>query len=153
MNELFVPVVGRPRKVKTPEQLLSLFKDYVQDRSERMLTFKEDEEGFVGQSEINKTKTKTKHHPLSIGDFCIFLGNCRNWWNELPPEFLGVKSYIADWIFHYQLKGAESGEFNANIVARELGLAEKREDTVKVAELPGGMSKEQAKDFIANLNK
>lgn len=150
MNELFVPIVGRPRKVATPQKLLYLFKSYVEDRKSRPLRFEEKERGMVGESDISKTKTRTKHHPLSIGDFCVYLGNCRHWWNELPDDFLEVKRYIADWVFHYQLKGAETGEFNANIVARELGLAEKKQVDVGEGVTIVVKDKEQ-KDKLENL--
>lgn len=130
MNELFVPFNakgGRPRKFAYPTQLLNAFSEYLEDRKERFIEFGESEEGISGKSIISKTKKEVKHHPLSIADFCIFLGCSRAWWNALPEGFLGVKSYIGDYIFSYQLKGAEIGEFNANIVARELGLAEKKD--------------------------
>lgn len=132
MDNLFVPFnakMGRPRKFATPGALLKAFQEYLDDRKNRPLVSKETESGFVGESNMAKAKEKMKNHPLSIVDFCVYLGCCRNWWNELPSEFLGVKSRIADYIFTYQLKGAETGEFNANIVARELGLADKKEVT------------------------
>lgn len=157
MNELFVPfnanAKGRPRKFANPKQLLNAFQEYLDDRKQRMISLEEEEIGYVGKSDVFKTKTKKIHHPLSIADFCVFLGCSREWWAKLPEEFLQVKGIISDYLFAYQLKGAESGAFNANIVARELGLADKREDEIKVKEFPKGFTKEQAKDFIASLNK
>lgn len=158
MNKsLFVPFNagkgGRPRKFSHPAKLLSAFQEYLADRREREIQITETEIGVVGQSSVDKTKTKHIQHPLSIVDFCVFLGCSRNWWNELPDEFLGVKNIISDYIFSYQLKGAETGQFNANIVARELGLADKKEESIKIEELPKGFTKEEAKDFIANMNK
>ena len=133
MSELFVPYKkhpgGRPRKFKRPKELEEAFVEYLGDREGRPLVYTETEKGDVGDNYISKKKEKIKSHPLSIADFCVYLGMCRNWWNELPDEFLGVKSRISDYIFCYQLKGAEVGEFNANIVARELGLADKKEVT------------------------
>lgn len=156
MNELFVPFntkAGRPRKFAQPSLLLKAFGEYLEDRKGRYIEFEEKEDGLYGEKVTEKTKTAIKHHPLSVADFCIYLGCSRAWWNALPDEFLGVKTYIGDYIFTFQLKGAEIGEFNANIVARELGLADKREEAVKIQEIPKGFTKEEAKDFIANLNK
>ena len=154
MNELFVPLnAGRPRKFASPAKLLQAFQEYLADRKERMIELEEQEEGYIGKSDMYKTKTKKIHHPLSIADFCVFCGCSRNWWGSLPDEFLGVKSIITDYIFAYQLKGAEAGAFNANIVARELGIADRKDQVVKIEELPKGITKEEAKDFIANLNK
>lgn len=127
MDGLFVPIVGRPRKIATPEKMMEIFKEYLEDRMSRPLISKEEESGMVGESSVEKEKKKAKSHPLSIGDFCIFCGCSREWWASLPEEFSQVKRYISNYIFHYQLKGAESGEFNANIVARELGLADKKQ--------------------------
>lgn len=132
MENLFVPFnakVGRPRKFATPAALLKAFNEYLEDRKNRPLVSRETESGFVGESATAKAKEKMKSHPLSIVDFCVYLGCSRHWWNELPSEFLEVKNRIGDFIFTYQLKGAETGEFNANIVARELGLADKKELT------------------------
>lgn len=156
MNELFVPLKhagGRPRKFAKPSMLLKAFQEYIEDRRKRTIRMEENEEGYVGNSGISKTKSKNVHHPLSIADFCVFLGCSRQWWNALPEEFNEVKSIISDYIFTYQLKGAEIGVFNSSIVARELGLADKREESVKIVEMPKEFTKEQAKDFVANMNK
>lgn len=134
INALFVPfnaakrLRGRPRKY-TPAQLLQEFENYVQDRMAHPLVIEETEVGYVGKSEINKSKTKTIPQLLSIGDFCTHLGTSRNWWNELPEDFLGVTTHIRNFIEQYQLKGASAGVFNANIVARLLGLADKKDIT------------------------
>lgn len=134
-NGLFVPFiteeernkVGRPRRVKTPKQLEQIFADYVKDREKREIVSMETETGSVGESDINKVKTKRKQFPLSIEDFCVYLGVGRVWWNQLPEEFSRVKERIYNYIFNHQLRGAISGEFNPNIVARQLGLADKKE--------------------------
>lgn len=130
MNELFTPFKsrgGRPRKFANPAALLSAFSEYLEDRKQRQISFMETEEGHVGESAVYKEKGKKKHHPLSIADFCVFLGCSRAWWNALPEDMEEAKSRIADYIFVFQLKGAEVGEFNPGIVARELGLAEKKQ--------------------------
>ena len=132
VNALFVPFNagkkgrGRPRKY-TPAQLLQEFEVYVNERMAHPLVIEETEEGFVGKSCIDKTKKKTIPQLLSIGDFCVHLGTSRNWWNELPEDFLGVKTRISNFLEQYQLKGASAGVFNANIVARLLGLADKKD--------------------------
>ena len=132
VNALFVPFNagkrGRPRKY-TPAQLLQEFEKYVNDRMAHPLVIEETETGIVGKSPIDKTKRKVIPQLLSIGDFCIHLGTHRDWWNKLPEDFFGVKTHIGNFIEQYQLKGASAGVFNANIVARMLGLADKKEVT------------------------
>ena len=129
---LFVPFnagkKGRPRK-HTPQSLLKEFEDYVNDRMSRPIEIIETEEGFIGKSRIDKTKTKSIPHPMSIRDFCVHLGVGDSWFRQLPEEFSSVKAYIQGFLEDYQLKGAQAGVFNANIVARLLGLADKKDIT------------------------
>lgn len=117
---------GRPRKFK-PADLLDEFQNYIQDRMSNPIVEKEKESGYAGQNSSAKTKEKSHPQLLSVADFCVFLGCSRNWWNELPDEFLGVKSHISTYIDNFQLKGASIGVFNANIVSRLLGLKDKTE--------------------------
>ena len=130
MDELFVEFRpqkrGRPRKFK-PSDLLDEFQNYIQDRMSNPIVEKEEESGYAGQNSSAKTKEKSHPQLLSVADFCVFLGCSRNWWNELPDEFLGVKSHISTYIDNFQLKGASIGVFNANIVSRLLGLKDKTE--------------------------
>lgn len=117
---------GRPRKFK-PADLLDEFQNYIQDRMSNPIVEKEEESGYAGHNSSAKTKEKSHPQLLSVADFCVFLGCSRNWWNELPDEFLGVKSHISTYIDNFQLKGASIGVFNANIVSRLLGLKDKTE--------------------------
>ena len=117
---------GRPRKFK-PSDLLDEFQNYIQDRMSNPIVEKEEESGYAGQNSSAKVKEKSHPQLLSVADFCVFLGCSRNWWNELPDEFLGVKSHISTDIDNFQLKGASFGVFNANIVSRLLGLKDKTE--------------------------
>ena len=119
---------GRPRKFK-PAELLDQFEKYLQDRMSNPIIEKEEESGYTGRNVSAKTKEKSHPQLLSVADFCVFLGCSRNWWNELPDEFLGVKSHISTYIDNFQLKGASIGVFNANIVSRLLGLKDKTELT------------------------
>lgn len=119
---------GRPRKFK-PAELLEQFEKYILDRMSNPIIEKEKESGYIGKNGSAKTKEKSHPQLLSVADFCVFLGCSRNWWNELPDEFLGVKSHISTYIDNFQLKGASIGVFNVNIVSRLLGLKDKTEFT------------------------
>lgn len=120
---------GRPRKF-SPEELLRAFEKYVNEMTAHPIELIETEEGFIGRSRIDKTKTKTMPQLLTIQDFCVYLGTSRNWWKELPDEdYLAVKTRIKDFLEAYQLKGAASGAFKDNIVARLLGLTDKKDIT------------------------
>lgn len=131
MDNLFVPFNpqrGRPRKY-TPSQLLGKFEEYLNDRLNRPIIEKETE--YARHDEHRSEKESKVSHPqlLSIGDFCIFLGTYRAWWNQLPEDFSIVKHHIATYIEQYQVKGASIGVFNANIISRLLGLTDKKDIT------------------------
>lgn len=134
MGGLFVPFKpkGRPPKY-SPKKLLDAFEGYLRDREANpIIVERVCEGGNSGASSYQKAKELERLHPLSIADFCVYLGCSRNWWNELSDEFLGVKGQIETYIQSYQLKGASIGMFNANIVSRLLGLADKQEVTENV---------------------
>ena len=155
MDALFVEIHpqkrGKPRKYK-PAELLDEFQNYIQDRMSNPIVEKEEEAGSVGEHTSNKTKKKSHPQLLSVADFCVFLGCSRNWWNELPDEYLGVKSHISTYIDNFQLKGASIGVFNGNIVSRLLGLKEK-------TELTGGdgltivVKSQEEKDKLDNMGE
>ena len=142
---------GRPRKFK-PAELLDEFQNYIQDRMSNPIVETEEEIGVVGKNSSAKTKEKSHPQLLSVADFCVYLGCSRNWWNELPDEYLGVKSHISTYIDNFQLKGASIGVFNANIVSRLLGLKEK-------TELTGGdgltivVKSQEEKDKLDNMGE
>lgn len=154
MNEYFVPFKakgGRPRKFVTPAKLLDAFREYLDDRKERVINMSKFDVGSVGESFINKEEKRVKHHPLSIADFCVFVGCSREWWKSLPDEFAEAKSLISDYIFTFQLKGAENGEFNANLVARQLGLADKKEVSASGEGLTIIVNNQEQKEKLDNI--
>lgn len=131
MDALFVdfhPQKGRPRKYR-PAELLNQFEKYLHDRMSDPIIEKEEESGNTGNNGTWKTKEKAHPQFISVADFCVFLGCSRNWWNELPDDYLGVKHHISTYIDNFQLKGASIGLFNANIVSRLIGLKDKTELT------------------------
>jgi hypothetical protein len=72
--------------------------------------------------------------PYTMGGLCIYLG-CneayfRNFKAQLPAEdkdFSSVIGEIEQVIYTQKFEGAAVGAFNANIIARDLGLKEKSE--------------------------
>lgn len=137
MAGLFVPFnpKGRPPKY-SPQELLEEFEKYIAEREANPIIVETVVEGgTTNQAAYGKKRDLKKMHPLSIADFCIFLGCSRNWWNSLGKnneDFLGVKDRIENYLQTYQMKGAYVGMFNANIVSRQLGLVDKQEITENV---------------------
>lgn len=155
MDNLFVPFNpqrGRPRKY-TPSQLLSKFEEYIEDRLNRPIIEKETE--YARHDEHRSEKESKVSHPqlLSIGDFCIFLGTYRAWWNQLPEDFSIVKHHIATYIEQYQVKGASIGVFNANIISRLLGLTDKKDITSNGETIQAIVQSQEQKEKLDNIKE
>ena len=117
---------GRPRKFQTPAQLLEAAENYF-DWCDRNPWYKNEK---TKDGEIIPIPTQ---RPYTIVGFCVFLGTSETFWRDFkaaaPPEFEETISKITSRIENQQLEGAVVGVFNANIIARKLGLAEKKDVT------------------------
>lgn len=71
-----------------------------------------------------------KKRPYTIHGLCLYL-DCGTAYlrNFTPPneDFKSVITRITETIYNQKFEGAASGFFNANIIARDLGLADKTE--------------------------
>lgn len=101
-----------------------------------------------------KTKTKTgpseteespTQRPYSLSGFLLYVDASEEYWREFKKaeheDFFGVITRIEQTIETQQYEGAAVGAFNANIVARKLGISEKMEHTGK-----------NGKDLTPNIN-
>ncbi len=78
--------------------------------------------------------------PYTISGFCLFLDIDEDTFNnygskEGYEDFFGIASRIRRIIYTQKFEGAAVGAFNANIIARDLGLVDKKEQNI-VAEQP-----------------
>lgn len=82
--------------------------------------------------------------PFSKGGLFIFLGLSKDTWENYKSRkgFLDVITRVENIIYTQKLDGASTGHFNHNIIARELGLVDKREDDLK----------NNGKDFVTAIN-
>lgn len=72
--------------------------------------------------------------PYSLTGFCIFIGASTQWWytfkgdckQKEEKDFLEIIARVEEIIRTQQFEGACVGAFNANIIARTLGLVDKR---------------------------
>ena len=138
MNENIYPPVrfnlGRPLKY-TPQQLAEKFAEYVEWEKEHPIRIKTTETSTSVQGiPYGKEAVEEKPRLVSIEGFCIWLGEARRWWDELDnddrkrkDEFARVKAKIREYCEKYQKEMASSGLFNANIISRLLGLADKQQ--------------------------
>lgn len=70
-----------------------------------------------------------KARPMTIGGLCVFLGMSPQTWANYRDraEFLEVISAIEQVMRAQKFEGAAVGLFNANIISRDLGLADKHQ--------------------------
>lgn len=128
------PKPGRPRKFQNEDELWEHFLAYVK--------FIDDNPWFqlenkVVDKAIEEVYTP-RRIPYSIGGLCVFLGVGESYFREFMnghksggDEFSPVIEKIKKTIETQQLQGASAGFFNANIISRVLGLADKQEVTQK----------------------
>lgn len=74
-----------------------------------------------------------KMRAMTIGGLCIFLDIARQSWDEYKKrqDFLAVTHKVEEIIRTQKFEGASADQLNANIIARDLGLADKSEHTGK----------------------
>lgn len=125
------PLVGRPLAY-TPAQLAEKFAEYLEWSRENLIEVKEEEDGVTEKGVIGKTTKKYKQRLISLGGFLVFIGKTHRWWGELSngkqgEKFSVLKAYITAYCEDYQKEMAAVGLFNANIISRLLGLADRQE--------------------------
>lgn len=81
-------------------------------------------QGVATQVELPKMRAMT------LSGLCTFLDITEETWRSYreKPDFLGVTTRAESIIYQYKFEGAAAGLLNPNIIAREMGLAEKLVD-------------------------
>ena len=111
-----------------------------------------DDDPFVCEETYTRGKTKdvkkTMHKkPYTLAGLCLYLDCSRGYFKEFKEsrdkvkhkDFMLVITRIEETIYAQKFEGASAGLFNTNIIARDLGLVDKVENTntiitVEVAE-------------------
>ena len=134
-ENLYQPVrfnLGRPLKL-SPDQLLQKFQEYVQWCLDNPIVLKTTTTGISAQGTRYGNEIKEeKPRMVSIGGFLISIGETFSWWKNLESgkrkeEFLKVKDLIREFCEDYQKGMAAANVYNANIISRLLGLADKKQ--------------------------
>ena len=117
---------GRNPIFSNPEQLRNACYEYFEWVEENPLY---EEKIFHSQGIITKD-TITKMRAMTIGGLRIFLGICEQTWVNYKnnPDFLGVVKEVEEIIYNQKFTGAAADLLNSNIIARELGLADKQQN-------------------------
>ena len=127
------PLGGRPLHF-TPKQLAEKFGEYVEWCEDNVMVFEEKQKGLQGNGYVDKTTKTFKQRLISVHGFLVFIGKTKRWWSQLSvgkqgEKFSYLKETITEYCEDYQKELAASGHYNANIISRLLGLADKKELT------------------------
>lgn len=128
-------VNGRDFEYKTQKELIDAIVKYFEkcDKSPWMKN-----EAIKGGDKAGKIIQIPTQRPYAIGSLCAHLGIVLNTWKSYKerPDFLNIITHTEQIIEAQQFEGATVGAFNANIIARKLGLADKQEITTETKRAP-----------------
>ena len=118
---------GRGKLFETPEQLWNACTEYFEWVERHPLL---EQKLFCFQGEVTKTDL-TKMRAMTQGGLCIFLDITQVTWREYAnrEDFTFVTTRVMEIIRDQKFTGAAAELLNPNIIARDLGLADKKELT------------------------
>lgn len=118
---------GRKPIFESPEQLWQAACEYFEWVESNPL---QEEKIFHAQGIITKD-TISKIRAMTIRGLCLFLDISFDTWQDYKKreDFIDITTQVEAVIFNQKFEGAAADLLNANIIARELGLAEKKELT------------------------
>lgn len=115
---------GRDKLFKTPKLLWEAACEYFEWCDANPI----EAEDNKGTKNVNKVKFK---RPYTLHGFALYCDASSSWYNEFKKtatkDYLLVIRKIDDIIYNQKFEGATIGIFNANIIARDLGLTDKQE--------------------------
>jgi len=126
---------GRDRLFASPEALWEACSEYF-DWVEANPLHTTETVKYMGSARLVKVP---KMRAMTIGGLCLFLDINRGTWNEWRSrdDYSEVIARAEEIIYDQKFSGAAADLLNSNIIARDLGLTDKREvrqsSTVKVS--------------------
>ena len=114
---------GRDLIFSSPEILWEACKEYLEETSKRFWVQKD----WVGK-DAHEVERETST-PFTQKGLCLFLDITEETWNQYgkKKDFSEIVTRVNNIIFVQKFEGATVGAFNSSIIARELGLSDKRE--------------------------
>ena len=87
------------------------------------------EDKLTSYQGVNTHEPVAKMRAMTISGLCIFLDIARSTWDEYKAreDFSGITSRVEDIIRTQKFQGAAADLLNPNIIARDLGLADRNE--------------------------
>lgn len=119
---------GRPRKLKSPTELWVKACEYFEWIDNNPI----EKNDFKGKD--NEEVTYKLAKPYTLHGLCLFLNIDPDTWNDYKKkrkEFSGVIRVCEQIIRTQKFEGAAAGIFQHNIIARDLGLVDKTDQTSK----------------------
>lgn len=120
---------GRKPIFATPEDLWIAASEYFEWVEANPL-YEDKVTSFQG---VNTHEPLAKMRAMTISGLCIFLDIARSTWDEYRAnkDFSGIVTRVEEIIRDQKFSGAAADLLNANIIARDLGLADRSEHTGK----------------------
>lgn len=123
---------GKPPKF-TPEELDKACEEYYEWIEANPL---QEAKAFAYQGEVT-IASLPKMNAMTLGGLCLFLGIGRTTWKEYAEkeDYTEVITRAEEVIRRQKFAGAAAELLNSNIIARDLGLVDKKELTAKLAKI------------------
>lgn len=119
---------GRDKLFETPELLWEAAVEYFTETDKRKWIRKD----WVGKDAMEVERECET--PYTISGLCLYLDCSRDWFYKFKEsankDFLYIITRIEQIMFSQKFEGAAVGAFKENLIARELGLAEKSENKI-----------------------
>lgn len=150
---------GRDKIFESPEIMLEACYEYFDHQSKQ----KWEKTDYKGK-EVLEVKIPTSS-PFTLTGLCLFLGINTKYFtdfeknldtknNKIDKDFSEVITHVREVIYTQKFEGAVIGAYNANIIARDLGLIDKKDITSDGEKL--NMSSEdkdkRIKELLAKAN-
>ena len=156
-KRLFDNLRGRKARY-SPEDLAEEFKKYIADLEENQIEV-ETNYRYQASNDERRQQRRTQRfaRPPKILDFVTrWLGMTHQWWYTLPhgkrgADYEAVIERINQYCYDTKFDGAVVGLYNANIIARDLGL--KENIAVSKREADEHLSEEALDAEISRLQK
>lgn len=148
---------GRDKLFDTPQLLREAAYEYFEWCDKHPL----EQNDFVGKDAIEVIIKKKRVYTLH--GLCTYIGANVNYWTQFKQtpagrsiDFSLIVQEIEGIIYNQKMTGAASGFFNANIIARDLGLADKQEtrhDIAPTTQIDYSKLSQSALDEIARASE
>lgn len=147
---------GRDKLFNTPELLLEAAYEYFKNCDDNPWVKTKKSQFDKGEFSGDSTEETPIQKPYTRSGLFLYLECSESWLREFKktatPDFLRVIEHIENIIDTQQLEGATVGVFNANIIARVLGLKERVDQTTNGHDITLPLTPEQAKKIADELD-